>query len=255
MCRYSPASSSRVQAEPRSWSSAHCTSSSTSTSPRSGAISAVQQMIGACSLTVDLDRLAAARLAGHGARGARGRGLGGDARDRPQEVDQLGHIIRPDIVDRAAAALEEELGIGVPVLHAVRQHRRGARDRAADPPGIERAATGLVRRAEEGVGRAADAHAPAGGGEHQRLPLAEARGERLLRIDVLAGGDDLPADRAMGERHGEVDDDLDLVVGEQRVHRDGRDAVLLGFGRGGLGHSDRRSASTRISCERAAPLR
>ena len=51
MCRYSPASSSRVQAEPRSASSAHCTSSSTSTSPESGAISAVQQMIGACSLT------------------------------------------------------------------------------------------------------------------------------------------------------------------------------------------------------------
>ena len=51
MCRYSPASSSRVQAEPRSLSSAHCTSSSTSTSPESGAISAVQQMIGACSLT------------------------------------------------------------------------------------------------------------------------------------------------------------------------------------------------------------
>jgi hypothetical protein len=45
------ASSSRVQAEPRSLSSAHCTSSSTSTSPESGAISAVQQMIGACSLT------------------------------------------------------------------------------------------------------------------------------------------------------------------------------------------------------------
>ena len=51
MCRYSPASSSRVQAEPRSGSSAHCTSSSTSTSPESGAISTVQQMIGACSLT------------------------------------------------------------------------------------------------------------------------------------------------------------------------------------------------------------
>ena len=51
MWRYSPASRSRVHAEPRSSSSAHCTSSSTSTSPRSGAISAVQQMIGASSLT------------------------------------------------------------------------------------------------------------------------------------------------------------------------------------------------------------
>ena len=47
MWRYSPASSSRVQAEPRSSSSAHCTSSSTSTSPRRGAISTVQQRIGA----------------------------------------------------------------------------------------------------------------------------------------------------------------------------------------------------------------
>ena len=49
--RYSPASSSRVQAEPRSSSSAHCTSSRTSSSPEDGAISTVQQRIGARSLT------------------------------------------------------------------------------------------------------------------------------------------------------------------------------------------------------------
>src|SRR3954470_8930637 len=51
MCRYSPPSMSRVHAEPRSSSSAHCTSSSTSVSPLAGAISAVQHTIGAPGLT------------------------------------------------------------------------------------------------------------------------------------------------------------------------------------------------------------
>ena len=64
----------------------------------------------------------------------RGRGLGGDPGDRPEQVDQLGHVVGPDVVDRAAAALEEELGVRVPVLHPVRQHGRGAGDRPADPP-------------------------------------------------------------------------------------------------------------------------
>ena len=50
MWRYSPARSSCVHAAPRSSSSAHCTSSRTSTSPEPGAISTVQQRIGACSL-------------------------------------------------------------------------------------------------------------------------------------------------------------------------------------------------------------
>ena len=51
MCRYSPPSIRRVHAEPRSSSSAHCTSSSTSVSPRLGAISAVQHTIGASGFT------------------------------------------------------------------------------------------------------------------------------------------------------------------------------------------------------------
>ncbi len=49
--RYSPASRSRVQADPRSSSSAHWISSRTRSSPACGAISAVQQTIGARSFT------------------------------------------------------------------------------------------------------------------------------------------------------------------------------------------------------------
>src|SRR5207249_3258136 len=51
ICRYSPASRSRVHAEPRSSSSAHCTSSRTRSSPLPGAISTVEQTIGAPSFT------------------------------------------------------------------------------------------------------------------------------------------------------------------------------------------------------------
>ena len=184
---------------------------------------------------LDLDHLAAARFAGHGAGGACGRGLGADPGDRPEQVDQLGHVVRPDVVDRAAAPLEEELGIWVPVLHPVRQHGRGAGDRTADPAGIDRPPAGLMRGTEEGIGRAADAYAFAGGGEHQRLALGEACGQRLLGIDVLAGGDDLPAHRAVRQRHGQIDDDLDVRIGEQRLDRNRRDAVFARPCLGGLG--------------------
>ena len=125
--------------------------------------------------------------------------------------------------------LEEELGIGVPVLHPVRQHGRRAGDRLTDPPAVDRPPTGLMRGAEEGIGRAADTHAAAGG-EHERLRLGEARGQRLLGIDVLAGGDDLSADRAVRQRHGQVDHDLD-VGGEQRVDRDRSDLVFARLAR------------------------
>ena len=52
---------------------------------------------------------------------------------------------------------------------------------------------------------------------------------------MLARGDRLKADRDMGERHGEVDDDLDLRIGEERLYRFRRNAELgaarLGGGR------------------------
>ena len=75
------------------------------------------------------------------------------------------------------------------------------------------------------------------GAQPTRSPFAAARldelravregdAERLLRMDVLAGGDRLQADLDMRLRHGEVEHDLDRRIGEQRVDRTRRHAEL-----------------------------
>jgi diguanylate cyclase (GGDEF)-like protein/PAS domain S-box-containing protein len=183
---------------------------------------------------LDLDHLPFQRLAGHRAGGEAARGLARDPDHRAQQVDQLGDVVGADVVDRPAAALEEEVGVGVPGFHAVAEHGGGAGDDAADPPGVERAPARLMRGAEEGVGRAADAQPLGGGDAQQRLRLVEARGERLLRVDVLAGLDDLPADRPVRHGHGEVDHGLDLGIGEERVDRHRGEAELRRPGLGRL---------------------
>ena len=94
----------------------------------------------------------------------------------------------------------------MPVLHAVRGEEGGAGDRPTDSPRVDRAAAGLVPGTEEGVGRATHAYTLGRGGEHQRHRLRVTGNERLLRIDVFGGFDNLQADRGVGEWDGEVDD-------------------------------------------------
>ena len=94
----------------------------------------------------------------------------------------------------------------------------------ADGAFVDQLARGLVRAAEEGVGRAADPHALGLRRVDQLARLGDGDAERLLRMDVLAGGDGLQADLDMRLRHGQVEDDLDRGIGEQRVDGLRRDA-------------------------------
>jgi hypothetical protein len=70
-----------------------------------------------------------------------------------------------------------------------------------------------MRGAEESVGRAPNAHTLRRGGQQQRLPFRMTGYQRLFRIDVLAGFDNLHADRRMGEWDGQVDDYLNIGIG------------------------------------------
>lgn len=81
----------------------------------------------------------------------------GDALHRAEQVDELRDVVGADVEDWPGAGLEEELGVRVPALHAVRHHHRAAAHRPADRTRVDHAAAGLVRRAHEGVGGAADA--------------------------------------------------------------------------------------------------
>jgi hypothetical protein len=47
---------------------------------------------------------------------------------------------------------------------------------------------------------------------------------------MLGGFDNLQADRRVGQRDGQIEDDLNVRVGQQLVYRDGLHAVLHGFG-------------------------
>ena len=74
----------------------------------------------------------------------------------------------------------------MPVLHAVRHHVGGAGGDGAERAVVDQLARQLVRAAEEGVGRGADAQVAVG----QRLELQallDAEHEGLLGVDVLAG--------------------------------------------------------------------
>ena len=108
----------------------------------------------------------------------------------------------------------------MPALVAGAHEEGGAGDRPADRAFVDQLAGGLVAAAEEGVGRAADAQTPCLAPRPAALRASgEVDAERLLRMHVLAGGDRLQADLDMGERHRQVDDDLDVGVGEQALLR------------------------------------
>src|SRR5690606_14708560 len=83
-----------------------------------------------------------------------------NALDRTEQIDHGGQVIRPHVVHRPAARLEEEPGVGMPLFAAGAEHETDRSNGSADLPFIDDAAHGLMTGAEEGVRSAADAHAP-----------------------------------------------------------------------------------------------
>ncbi|MGF6633895.1 hypothetical protein OKW39_001046 [Paraburkholderia sp. MM6662-R1] len=106
---------------------------------------------------LDLDDLPPQRLTGDDALGKTDGGASRHACHRPKQVDQLRHVIRAHVVNRAAARLEKKLRIGMPGLHAAGQHGHGPANGTPNAARIERRAARLMGRAEEGVRCAAHA--------------------------------------------------------------------------------------------------
>ena len=101
----------------------------------------------------------------------------------------------------------------VPVAHPDRRRRH----HAADAPGVDQGADGLVAGAQERVGRAADAQpALACGGQHFGAGC-RIDGKGLLAVDVLAGLQRRQVHRRVCGRHCQVEDRLDVVAREQVV--------------------------------------
>ena len=78
---------------------------------------------------------------------------------RTDELDEVGHVIGPDVEDRTGAGLVEPGRVGMPVLQAAAHHVGGARHDLAEHAAVDDVAHLLVGAAEEGVRRRADVEA------------------------------------------------------------------------------------------------
>ena len=112
-----------------------------------------------------------------------------------------------------------QLRIGMPRFVSVTGHIRSGAKRAADIAVVEQLAAGLDAAAHKRVGRDADEQ-PLFTAERKKLSrvLAVDR-HRLLAVRVLSGFQRLNGDAVMLLRRRQVDDDLDLRIGEHVVHR------------------------------------
>ncbi len=165
-----------------------------------------------------------------GAAPARG---GRHPRDRAEEGHQRGEVVGADVEQRAGARLVEEGRVRVPGLGSEPEHGGGGRDRRADGAGAHRAHRRLDAGAEERVGRVPHEQSAFGGLGEQLLARGRDGGERLFAVDVLARAQRRRGDLGVGGRDREVDDDLHLGQGEDRVEaaRDGH--AVLARRRGG----------------------
>ena len=168
------------------------------------------------------------RLAGDETLAPRPRSDAGDAAYRPEQVDEVGDVVGRHVEHRAAAGQVVEGRIRMPALVAGAHEEGGAAERNADGAFVDELAAGLMSAAEKGVGRAADPHAAGGCRLDQLARLGDGDAERLLGMDMLAGGDRLQPDLDMRLRDGQVDDDLDGRVGEKIGDAFGGEAELGG---------------------------
>ena len=134
------------------------------------------------------------------------------------EIDQRSQIVRTHVEHRAAAVLVVEFRIRMPCLVAVADHEARAAHDVTDHTVIDQFAAGLDARAEERVRRAADPEPLFLRQRHDLLAFFERSGEGLFRIDVLARVQRRHRHVVVLVGAGDVQDNVDLRVGEELVH-------------------------------------
>ena len=107
----------------------------------------------------------------------------------------------------------------MPCLGAVTGHEGRRGDGRADGPGINQLTAGLQARAKKGVRRAAEAQSTRGCHVHQGFTILAPDRQRLLVIDVLATGERGLRDGEVRGGRCQVDDYLNLWIGEQLFRR------------------------------------
>ena len=110
---------------------------------------------------LDRDRLSRPRARAERALPRRRTGEAGDLGDRAEQGHDRGQVVGRDIEERAAARPVEEVGVRMPRVGPADQHGCVRAQRLADLTRLDQPAAGLVRAAEEGVGRGAEPQAAA----------------------------------------------------------------------------------------------
>ena len=106
---------------------------------------------------------------------------------RPDQVDQIGDVLGAQVQHRPAARQKEEIRVRVPVFHSMVHHGRASGRDRADAPFVDQGAGLLMRTAQKGIGRTAQAQPARCRQIAQRQPVRQAQCQGLFRIDMFAG--------------------------------------------------------------------
>src|SRR5918995_4014198 len=139
----------------------------------------------------------------------------GDPPHGPHQGGERGEVVGSHVEHRASAGLEVEVRVRMPVLWAVAEHERRYGDGLSYDPLVHDLAAGLEAATQEGVRGTADPEVSLGGHFQHPMPVFQAHCERLLGVYVLAGLQSRQRDLGVDHRDCQVEDDLDLFVGQQ----------------------------------------
>ena len=177
---------------------------------------------------IDFDRKTLSCV--HAAADTRVRRTGGHADDafhRAKQIDERRDVVRPHVEQRAAAMLVVEAGRGMPMLMAVVQHEGVACDDASDHPVVQQHASELMAAAHERVRSATDMQSFPFRRLHDLQAGCQIQPERFFGIDVLAVFQGTQLNVRVGLGRCQIQDDVDVWIGEKIVQRHGLDSELV----------------------------
>src|SRR5688572_26959987 len=114
----------------------------------------------------------------------------------------------------------------MPALVAVAEHEGVRPDRLADSAIIDELPAGLECGAEERVGSAANQYASLLGEGEKLLGFVSGNSERLFVVDALPRFDSCLGNLVVSFRNGQVENDLDVWIGQDLIDATRSDAVL-----------------------------
>src|SRR5215203_5130531 len=164
----------------------------------------------------------------------------GDPPHGPHQGRERGEVVGSHVEHRASAGLEVEVRVRMPVLGAVAEHERRYGDGLSYDPLVHDLAAGLEAATQEGVRGTADPEVSLGRHFQHPTPVLQAHCERLLGVYVLASLQSRQRDLGVDHRDCQVEDDLDLFIGQQLLRAASLGhAVRLSLGFGALEHEVR----------------